>query len=115
LGVPQQQGSAVLSWAHAGWHASTAVTIAGNNNTLHQPPYTMVDGAVGKTIQKVDFTVAVTNLFNAVSGPFTLYAAGVPYRGLFGGPNNTQFLANLPTDALFVEPAAVKFIVTVHM
>lgn len=115
LGVPQQQGSVTLTWAHLGWHASTALTLAGRNNTLNQQPYTLVDGAVGKTIEKFDFTIAVTNLFNAVSGPFTLYAAGVPYRGLYPGPNNTQFLADTPTDALFVQPAAVKFIVTVHL
>jgi hypothetical protein len=115
LGVPQQQGSAVLTWANLGWHASTALTIAGRNNALNQPPYTLIDGAVGKTIQKLDFTIAVTNLFNAVSGPFTLYAAGVPYRGLYPGPDNSQFLADTPTDALFVQPAAVKFIVTAHL
>jgi outer membrane cobalamin receptor len=114
LGVPQQQGSAVLLWAHDGWHASTALTIAGANNTLHQPPYTLVDGAVGRNFGRVDFTLAATNIFNAVAGPFTLYNAGVPYRGLYAGPNNTQYLANIPTDALFIQPAAIKFIVTVH-
>jgi outer membrane cobalamin receptor len=114
LGVPQQQGSVALAWAKNGWHAATALTIAGKNNTLNQPPYTMVDGAVGYTYGHVDFTIAATNVFNAVSGPFTLYAAGVPYRGLYPGPNNTQFLANTPTDALFVQPAALKFIVTFH-
>lgn len=114
LGVPQQQGSAVLAWARNGWHASTAITIAGKNNTLNQPPYTLVDGAVGKNFGHVDFTIAATNLFDAVSGPFTRYAAGVPYPGLYAGAGNTQYLANVPTDALFLQPAAVKFIVTVH-
>jgi hypothetical protein len=114
LGVPQQQGSAMLTWAHDGWHASTALTIAGRNNTLNQPPYTMVDGAFGKNFGHLDFTIAATNIFNAVAGPFTLYDAGVPYRGLYPGPSNTQYLADYPTDALFVQPAAVKFIVTLH-
>ncbi|MBV8067203.1 MAG: TonB-dependent receptor [Candidatus Eremiobacteraeota bacterium] len=114
LGVPQQQASAVLLWARNGWHASTALTMAGANNTLHQPPYTLVDCAIGKNFGHLDFTLAATNVFNAVSGPFTLYDAGVPYRGLYAGPNNTQYLANLPTDALFIQPAAVRFIVTVH-
>jgi outer membrane cobalamin receptor len=114
LGVPQQQGSIALTWAREGWHASTALTFAGNNNTLNQPPYTLVDGAVGKNFGHLDFTIAVTNLFNAASGPFTLYDAGVPYRGLYAGPGNSQFLANVPTDALFIQPAAVKFILTVH-
>jgi outer membrane cobalamin receptor len=114
LGVPQQQGSAVFTWARNGWHASTAFTFAGKNNALNQPPYTLVDAAVGKNFGRVDFTVAGTNVFNAVSGPFTLYAAGVPYRGLYAGPNNTQFLANTPTDALFIQPASIKFVVTFH-
>jgi outer membrane cobalamin receptor len=114
VGVPQQQGSVTLAWARNGWHAATALTIAGKNNTLNQPPYTLVDGAVGWSYRHIDFTLAATNVFNAVSGPFTLYAAGVPYRGLYPGPNNTTFLANTPTDALFIQPAALKFIVTVH-
>lgn len=114
LGVPQQQGSAMFTWARNGFHASTAFTFAGRNNTLNQSPYTLVDGAIGKTFGRLDFTIAATNIFNAASGPFTLYDAGVPYRGLYSGPNNTSFLANTPTDALFVEPAAVKFILTFH-
>jgi outer membrane receptor protein involved in Fe transport len=114
LGVPQQQGSAVLTWARLGWHASTALTFAGHNNTLNQPPYTLVDAAFGKNFGHVDLTVAGTNLFNAVSGPFTLYDAGVPYRGLYAGTDNTQYLANYPTNGLYVLPASVKFIVTLH-
>jgi outer membrane receptor for ferrienterochelin and colicin len=114
LGVPQQQGSAVLSWALQGWHASTGLTFAGKNNTLNQPPYTLVDAAIGRNFGRIDFTLAATNIFNAVSGPFTLYDAGVPYRGLYAGPNNTQFLANYPTNALYVLPASVRFIVTLH-
>jgi outer membrane cobalamin receptor len=114
LGVPQQQGSAMFTWARDGWHASTAFTFAGKNNTLNQPPYTLVDGAVGKNFGHLDFTIAVTNLFNAVSGPFTLYDAGTPYRGLYAGTGNSQFLADVPTDALFIQPAALKFIMTFH-
>ncbi len=114
LGVPQQQGSAVFLWSQNGWHASTAFTFAGKNNTLNQPPYTLVDGAIGKNFGRLDFTIAATNIFNAASGPFTLYDAGTPYRGLYPGPSKTQFLANVPTDALYVQPAAVKFILTFH-
>jgi outer membrane cobalamin receptor len=113
LGVPQQQGSAVFAWAKSGWHASTALTFAGRNNTYNQPPYMTVDGAIGKNFGRLDFTIAATNIFNAVSGPFTLYDAGVPYRGLYAGPT-ASYLANYPTNALYVEPAAVKFIVTLH-
>jgi hypothetical protein len=114
LGVPQQQGSAAFTWAYNGWHASTAFTFAGRNNTLNQAPYTLVDAAVGRNFGRIDFTLAATNLFNAVSGPFTLYDAGVPYRGLYSGPNNTQYSADIPTDALYIQPASVKFIVTLH-
>ncbi|MFY9719448.1 MAG: TonB-dependent receptor [Candidatus Cybelea sp.] len=114
LGVPQQQGSAAFVWAYNGWHASTAFTFAGRNNTLNQAPYTLVDAAFGKNFGRIDFTLAATNLFNAVSGPFTLYDAGVPYRGLYAGPNNTQYSADYPTDALYIQPASVKFIVTLH-
>lgn len=114
LGVPQQQGSATFIWARYGWHASTALTFAGRNNTLAQPPYTTVDAAFGKNFGHVDVTIAGTNLFNAVSGPFTIYDAGVPYRGLYSGPQNSQYLANYPTDALYIQPASVRFIVTVH-
>lgn len=114
LGVPQQQGSAVFTWAQRGWHASSAFTFAGRNNTLNQPPYTLVDAAVGKTVGRIDFTLAGTNIFNAAAGPFTLYQAGVPYRGLYAGPHGSQYLANTPTDALFVQPGAMRFIVTLH-
>ncbi|MBV9028594.1 MAG: hypothetical protein JO311_08255 [Candidatus Eremiobacteraeota bacterium] len=114
LGVPQQQGSAVFTWAQRGWHASSAFTFAGRNNTLNQPPYTLVDAAIGKTLGRIDFTLAGTNIFNAAAGPFTLYQAGVPYRGLYAGPHGSQYLANTPTDALFVQPGSMKFIVTLH-
>ncbi len=109
LGVPQQQGSAVFTWALNGWHASTAFTFAGKNNTLDQDPYTLTDLAVGKNFGHIDLTLAGTNIFNAVSGPFTYYDAGVPYYGL-----TTSGPGNLPTDRLFIQPASVKFILTVH-
>ncbi len=115
LGVPQQQGSAVFTWAQHDWHASTAFTFAGNNNTLNQPPYTLFDLAVGKNFDRVDITVAGTNIFNSAAGPFTRYDAGTPYPGLYSTSNNGQYLANYPTDALYVQPASVKFIVTLHI
>ena len=113
-GVPQQQGSAAFTWALKGWHASTALTIAGRNNPLNQQPYTLVDAAFGKNFGHIDLTIAGTNVFNAVSGPFTLYNSGVPYRGLYPGANNTSYLANYPTDALYIQPASIKFIITIH-
>jgi outer membrane receptor protein involved in Fe transport len=114
LGVPQQQGSATLMWSEKGWHAATALTFSGRNNPLNQAPYTLTDVAVGKTFGRVDFTIAATNVFNSVSGPFTLYGAGVPYRGLYAAPGGSSYQANLPTDQLNVQPAAVQFILTVH-
>jgi outer membrane cobalamin receptor len=113
LGVPQQQASATLMWAAKGWHAATAFTFTGRNNPLGQAPYTFADAAVGKSLGNVDLTVAGTNLFNAVSGPFTYYGAGVPYQGLYASRTGT-YLAPLATDRLFVQPAALHFIVTVR-
>ena len=114
LGVPQQQGSATITWAEKGWHAATAFTFSGRNNPLNQPPYTQTDVAVGKSFGHLDFTVAATNVFNSVAGPFTFYGAGVPYRGLFAGPGGSTYLANFPTDQLNVLPASVRFILTVR-
>lgn len=113
LGVPQQQASAAVMWAEKGWHAATAFTFTGRNNPLGQAPYTFTDAAVGKSFGSVDVTVAATNVFNAVSGPFTYYGAGIPYQGLYAGKNGTSYLAPYQTDALFVQPAAVHFIVTI--
>ncbi len=114
LGVPQQQASATLMWAEKGWHAATAFTFTGRNNPLGQAPYTFTDAAIGKSFGNVDFTVAATNVFNAVSGPFTYYGAGVPYQGLYAGKNGTSYLAPYQTDRLFVQPAAVHFILTIR-
>lgn len=114
LGVPQQQGSAMLSWSQMGWHAATAFTFTGRNNPLAQAPYTLTDLAVGKSFGRIDFTVAATNIFNAVSGPFTYYGAGVPYRGLYAAPGGASYMANYPTDQLNIQPAAIHFILTVH-
>jgi outer membrane receptor protein involved in Fe transport len=112
LGVPQQQGSAALAWGEKGWHAATAFTFVGKNNPLAQSVYTLTDAAVGKAFGNVDFTVAATNIFNSVAGPFTYYGAGVPYQGLYASKTGT-YLAPLPTDRLFVQPAAVRFVLTV--
>jgi len=113
LGVPQQQGSATFTWAENGWHAGTDLQFAGKNNSLQQPSYTIIDAAVGKTEGFVDFTVAATNIFNAVSGPFTRYLGGTLYRGVYNGAGST-FLAGYPTDQLFIQPAAIRFAITVH-
>lgn len=113
LGVPQQQGSILLNWAHAGWHAASALTFEGRNNALNRQPYMLTDAAVGKSFGRFDVTLAGTNLFNAVSGPFTLYGAGVPYQGLYASPAGS-YLANVPTDQLNITPASVRLILTLH-
>lgn len=113
LGVPQQQGSATLIWAQNGWHSAISGTFAGTNNTLNQQPYMLVDAALGKTYGMVDLTVSASNIFNAVSGPFTILNAGVPYRGNVG-TFFTPAYGDVPTNALFVQPAAVRFAITVH-
>jgi outer membrane receptor protein involved in Fe transport len=114
LGVPQQQGSATAIWADKGWHAALAETFTGRNDSLNQGPYTLSDLAVGKSFGRLDFTVAATNIFNSVSGPYTIYAAGVPYQGLYAGPNHTTYISNYPQDQLNILPASVRFILTVH-
>lgn len=113
LQIPQQQGSAMLLWDENGWHAATAITAYGHNNSLNQPPYALVDLSAGRNFGAVDVTLAGTNIFSAVSGPYTYYDAGVPYRGLFG-PSTAPYLANLPTDQLFILPASVHLTFTVH-
>ncbi len=114
LGVPQQQGSISVDWAHNGWHAATAVTFAGRNNPLNQAPYMLTDAAVGKSFGRVDLTLAATNIFNSVSGPFTVYGAGVPYQGLYASSTGATYLANVPTDRLNVMPASLRLIFTLH-
>jgi hypothetical protein len=69
---------------------------------------------VGHSWGKVDLTVSATNVFNAVSGPFTYYNAVVPYRGIVGGTYQNPALGNIPTDQLFVLPAAIHLAVTIH-
>lgn len=113
LGVPQQQASIYLAWAHAGCHAAASLTFAGRNNPLNQQPYMFTDAAVGRSFGDVDVTLAGTNLFNAASGAFTLYGAGVPYQGLYAS-NAGTYLANVSTDQLNVLPASVRLIVTFH-
>jgi hypothetical protein len=114
LGVPQQQGSISVEWAHNDWHAATALTFAGRNNPLNQAPYVVTDAAVGKSFGRVDLTLAATNIFNAVSGPFTFYGAGVPYQGLYASSNGGTYLANVPTDRLNIMPASLRLIFTLH-
>jgi outer membrane cobalamin receptor len=105
LNIPQQQGSLALSWRNAGWHAALDTVVRGKNNELNQDAFALLNAAVGHQYGNVDVTLAGTNLTNAVSGKFTLPGLGVPYNGIAGA---------LPTDRFFVEPAALRFVVTVR-
>jgi outer membrane receptor protein involved in Fe transport len=114
LGIPQQQGSAELDWSNAGWHAATTATFRGENNELAQPPFAVVDALVGRRLGGgVDLSLAGTNLFNGAAGRYTIFGGGVPYRGLTGSPDAPAY-GPLETDALFIEPAAVRLILTVR-
>ncbi|MDQ2908432.1 MAG: TonB-dependent receptor [Candidatus Eremiobacteraeota bacterium] len=114
LGVPQQQGSLELDWQNAGWHAATSAVFRGNNNELNGPPFTLLDALAGKEFgHNLDLSLSATNLFNAVSGPFTHFGAGVPYRGVIGrNASGAPLYGALPTDAQYVKPVGVRLILT---
>ncbi|MBD5657651.1 MAG: TonB-dependent receptor, partial [Candidatus Eremiobacteraeota bacterium] len=116
LGVPQQQGSLQIDWNDAGWHAAGSAVFRGNNNELDQAPFTIVNALVGRRIDRYfDLSLQGTNLFNAAAGPFTQFGAGVPYRSVVGqNAAGGSVYGPLPTDALFVEPAGVRVILTVR-
>jgi len=115
IGVPQQQGSLTLDWSDRAWHAASEATFRGNNNELAQGPFTVVDALVGTRVgERADLSLAATNIFNAVSGPFTIFGGGVPYRGLVGGTAAAPAFGPLPTDAKFVEPFGLRVILTVR-
>jgi outer membrane receptor protein involved in Fe transport len=114
LGIPQQQGSFQLDWANQGWHAAAAATFRGKNNDLNLGPYTLVSALLGKQLGKnVDFSLQGTNLFNGGAGRYTIFGAGEPYRGIVGqDASGAPEYGPLPTDALHIEPAAVRAIFT---
>ncbi len=66
----------------------------------------MMNGAFGREFGKVDMTLAATNLTNVVAGKFTLAGRGEPYRSITGLP--------LRTDRFFIEPFALRLIVTIR-
>ena len=104
-GIPLQQYAVALRYARAGTHA--AVDLAGKsaNNELAQGRFATLDAAVGRTWGRVDLTLAGTNLTNAVSGPFSRIGLGTPYPTPSG-------LA--PRNALFLEPAGFRLILTLR-
>ena len=110
--IPQQQASLEADYDYQGFHAAFEAVHRGNNNPLNQPPLTFLDAAVGHAIgEHVDLTLAGTNLLNAAAGNrFQILGGGQPYYGYVG---NGQ-LGPIPTNALTVEPAGVRLILTVR-
>jgi outer membrane cobalamin receptor len=107
-GIAQQQGSLELDYTHAPWHGGVQSIFTGKNNELNQAPFTVVNAALGDSINSISsLSVSGTNLFSAVSGRFTKLGAGVPYVGVGGVP--------LPTNALYLYPAGVRFTYAVHI
>ncbi|HXW51135.1 MAG TPA: TonB-dependent receptor [Candidatus Acidoferrales bacterium] len=117
LGIPQQQGSLQLDWAENGWHASAASIFRGRNNELNLGPFTVINALIGRQITpQADVSLAGSNLFNGAAGPFTIFGGGVPYRGVIAqGADGNPIYGPLPTDALHIEPAAVRLILTYKM
>jgi outer membrane receptor protein involved in Fe transport len=115
-GIPQQQGSLQVDYSDRGWHAAVAGFARGNDNELNQGPFAIVDALVGKRLGGgVDLSLSGTNLTSAVSGPFTHFGAGVPYRGVTGqDPSGAPVYGGLPTDAEYLEPIGVRLILTVR-
>jgi outer membrane cobalamin receptor len=116
LGIPQQQGSLEVAYAQRDWHAAADTTIRGKNNELNQGPFAIVNALIGRHLGRdLDLSLAGTNLTNAVSGPFTQFGGGLPYRGVVGldASGGAQY-GDLPTDALYIEPAAVRLILTLR-
>ena len=103
-GIPIQAFSLGLRYAHAGLHGAANLTAKSANNELAQGRFATLDAALGKTWRHVDVTLAGTNLTNAVSGRFTRIGLGTPYPLPGAAP--------APRDALVLEPAAVRLILT---
>lgn len=115
LGIPQQAASLGLDWSNNDWHAALQTIARGKNNELHQGPFAMVNAALGFGMGKLDLTLAATNLTNAVAGRFTLAGLGEPYRGITGQTTSgAPIFGQLPTDRFFVEPLALRLVVTLR-
>jgi len=114
LNIPQQQGALTLAYATLGWTGGIEAFARGNNNELHQGAFAVLNSAMGKRSGPVDITLAGTNLTSALAGKFTLPGMGTPYRGLVEQSDGSTAFGNLPTDALFLQPAGFRIIVTVR-
>jgi outer membrane receptor protein involved in Fe transport len=116
LGIPQQQGSLELEYGGDTWHAAASGTARGNDNELNAGPFAIVNALVGRHVgSNLDLSLSGTNLFNAEAGAFTRFGAGEPYRGVTGqDASGGPVYGPLPTDALYIEPAAVRLILTLR-
>lgn len=115
LGIPQQQGSIGLDYAEHAWHASARATLRGNNNELHQSPYTVIDASVGMQLRSgVDLALAATNVFNSAAGRYTVFGGGQPYQGLVSTPEGTTVPGALPTNRYALDPASIRLVLTVR-
>lgn len=115
LGIPQQAASLGLDWGNNDWHGAIQTIARGKNNELHQGPFALVHAVLGRSVGKMDLTLAATNLTNAVAGRFTLTGSGEPYRGITGQtPSGVPIFGQLPTDRFFVEPATLRLIATLR-
>jgi outer membrane cobalamin receptor len=103
-GIPIQTFSLGLRFARAGLHGAANLTAKSVNNELAQGRFATLDAAFGKTWRNIDLTLAGTNLTSAVSGRFTRLGLGTPYPLPGSAP--------APRDALVLEPAAVRLILT---
>jgi outer membrane receptor protein involved in Fe transport len=94
-GIPIQNGTLSVGYAHAGFYGNAAATYRGKNNELNAGPYAIVSVALGKRAHDVDYWIAARNLTNAVSGQFTQLGQGVPYPTP-EGPLGTNLYVNQP-------------------
>ncbi len=116
-GIPQQQASFEIGYDDkTAWHAASDLSARGNNNELNQGPFAIVNGFVGRRFGSLfDLSLAGTNLFNTDAGRFTRLGAGEPYRGVTGQDQSGALVyGSLPTDALVIEPAAFRLVLTLH-
>ncbi|MDB5042504.1 MAG: hypothetical protein JWN27_3230, partial [Candidatus Eremiobacteraeota bacterium] len=104
-GIPLQAFTFGLRYARAGLHGAANLTAKSANNELAQGPFARLDAALGKTWGRVDLTLAGHNLTNAVSGRFTRLGMGTLYSTASG---------LVARDALVLEPASVRLILTVR-
>ncbi|MBV8369688.1 MAG: TonB-dependent receptor [Candidatus Eremiobacteraeota bacterium] len=104
-GIPLQQYAVSVRYARGRTHGALAFAGKSANNELAQGRFATLDAALGRTWGRADVTLAGTNLTNAVSGSFTRIGLGTPYPT----PLGLQ-----PRDALVLEPAAVRLILTLR-